>query len=64
MDRSVYQEAISQLTHIKPSDDDISGYRSWIYELKRSLLAERYGKTELQVEADVKALIESREGRQ
>lgn len=61
MDRSVCQEAICQLMHIKPSDDDRSGYRSWIYELKRSLLAERYGKSELQVEADVKALLESRE---
>lgn len=64
MDRSVYQEAISQLRHIKPSDDDRSGYRSWIYELKRSLLAERYGKSELQVEADVRVLLESREGSQ
>lgn len=64
MDRSVYQEAISQLRHIKPSDDDRSGYSSWIYELKRSLLAERYGKSELQVEADVRALLESREGSQ
>lgn len=62
MDRGVYQEAISQLSYIKPSDVDRSDYCSWIYELKRSLLAERYGKSELQVEADVRALLESRRG--
>lgn len=59
-----YREQISELVKMRRKTDPSRAYSDWLYATKRQIVAERYGKSELQVEADVRALLESREDRQ
>lgn len=56
-----YRERIADLADMQRRDISSGLYFDWLYTTKRRLIADTYGKTELQVEADVKALLESRE---
>lgn len=59
-----YREHVDALVKMRREIDPSRAYSSWLYATKRQIVAERYGKSELQVEADVKAMLESREGGQ
>lgn len=59
-----YRERIADLVDMQRRETASGLYFDWLYTAKRRLIADTYGKTELQVEADVKAQIESREGGQ
>lgn len=56
-----YRERIAELADMRRRESATGVYYDWLYTTKRRLIADTYGKTELQVEADVKALLESRE---
>lgn len=57
----IYREQVGELVKMRRETDSSRAYSAWLYATKRQIVAERYGKSELQVEADVKALLESRE---
>lgn len=57
----IYREQVGELVKMRRKTDSSRAYSAWLYTTKRQIVAEKYGKSELQVEADVKALLESRE---
>lgn len=57
-----YRERIADLANMHRREIASGLYFDWLYTTKRRLVADTYGKTEFQVEADVKALLESRRG--
>lgn len=57
-----YRERIADLADMRQRDIASGMYSDWLYTTKRRLIADTYGKSELQVEADVRALLESRRG--
>lgn len=57
-----YREQVGELVKMRRKTDSSKAYSAWLYATKRQIVAERYGKSELQVEADVRALFESRRG--
>lgn len=59
-----YRERIADLADMQRREIASGLYFDWLYATKRRLIADTYEKTELQVEADVRALLESREDRQ
>lgn len=59
-----YRERIADLADMQRREIVSGRYFEWLYTTKRRLVADTYSKTELQVEADVKVLLESREDRQ
>lgn len=54
-----YRERIAELADMRRRESASGVYYDWLYATKRGLVADAYGKSELQVEADVKALLES-----
>jgi hypothetical protein len=56
-----YRERIADLVDMQRRETASGLYFDWLYTTKRRLIADTYGKTELQVDADVRALLESRE---
>lgn len=51
-----YRTAIGELAGLKVPKCSGKGslYLRWLYDTKRQLIAERFGKTEAQIEADVR----------
>lgn len=54
-----YRERIAELADMRRRESASGVYYDCLYTTKRGLVADAYGKSELQVEADVKALLES-----
>lgn len=54
-----YKERVANLADMRRRNVSARKYFDWLYSTKRGLVADTYGKTELQMEADVRSLLAS-----
>ena len=54
-----YKERVANLADMRRRNVSARKYFDWLYATMRGLVADTYGKTELQMEADVRSLLAS-----